>query len=815
MLMLLEICPGCGQQVAAENVPGGLCPECLLRQGAELVETAEYALLNTPSDTQPRFEPPDPLELEADLPGYDVYQLLGRGGMGAVYKARHRGLDRIVALKILPRSSGEQQFSERFERKARALARLNHENIVMAFDFGVTERYAYCVMEFLDGPNLRELMQLEGVDCNRALHIVRDVCRGLAYAHESGVVHRDIKPENVLVGFDGQVKIADFGLAKLIAAHDTDLTLTFTRHFMGTVHYMAPEQVERPRQVDQRADIYSTGVLLYEMLTSELPLGRFEDPSALTSVNSSFDSLVLKALEKVPARRYQSAEEFGRQCETLLENANDESKPSPSSGDSRKRNRRRVLIAGGLFSFVGLVLLGWQLVLDFNKDKEGNFKLSIKASGDDGKAEKPKADRPVELIEQHWHKSLWDIRGHEQLQKQFCGDCHTPQSLGVKPTEDATKTEQQTAEALAKKIDELILQKMQQVPKAADDAEFIRRVWLDVLGAVPPKEEIEKFVDSDDPQKREKLLYEKWLKSHRAAQQPKGDPRRTTPNDAFDKWLFDLINGNARKQPAVDQESENEEELSPGEDSKSWSRPPVSWKRPADVSEGLPIVIKSVQQLGEFPAKRLALRLEVPSMLAEEAEYYLMLVGPHTGSHELAISLTFPYRGGELIPTPLPKISDGEPLDVYFEMVRSDKQRVRASNTQTVVIIDAGAPKTDIRYSEKLLSPFKAIHWEEDTPQVQIGDRWYELLAIHDLSVADIMSQAKASYPDDPKRAFEQNLLEVVGHLRRILPETFGLTIRELPDGEETTTGGFKLNGRERAITQKIKLQLQPSEKIQ
>ena len=174
----------------------------------------------------------------------------------------------------------------------------------MAFDFGVTEHYAYCVMEFVDGPNLRELIQLEGVDSDRALQITRNVCRGLAYAHESGVVHRDIKPENVLVGFDGQVKIADFGLAKLAAPHDTDLTLTYTRQFMGTVHYMAPEQVERPRLVDHRADIYSTGVLLYEMLTSELPLGRFEDPSALASVSSSFDSVVLKALEKDPARRY-------------------------------------------------------------------------------------------------------------------------------------------------------------------------------------------------------------------------------------------------------------------------------------------------------------------------------------------------------------------------------------------------------------------------------------------------------------------------------------------------------------------------------
>src|SRR5688572_8041727 len=128
MLMLLEACPGCGDQFSPDDSPAGLCPHCLLLRGAALVETAEHPLANTPGMLT-QFVPPDPTELEADLPAYDIDQLLGRGGMGAVYRARHRGLDRIVAIKILPRRDGEAHFCERFEREAKALARLNHENI--------------------------------------------------------------------------------------------------------------------------------------------------------------------------------------------------------------------------------------------------------------------------------------------------------------------------------------------------------------------------------------------------------------------------------------------------------------------------------------------------------------------------------------------------------------------------------------------------------------------------------------------------------------------------------------------------------------
>jgi serine/threonine protein kinase len=183
-------------------------------------------------------------------------------------------LDRTVALKILPPEVGsDPAFAERFTREAQALAKLTHPNIVMVFDFGETNGYYYFVMEYVDGINLRQSLQLGHVSAEEALAIIPQICDALQYAHDEGIVHRDIKPENVLLDRRGRVKIADFGLAKLVGATQSGLSLTGTQQVMGTPHYMAPEQMERPATVDHRADIYSLGVVFYELLTGELPLG--------------------------------------------------------------------------------------------------------------------------------------------------------------------------------------------------------------------------------------------------------------------------------------------------------------------------------------------------------------------------------------------------------------------------------------------------------------------------------------------------------------------------------------------------------------
>jgi hypothetical protein len=165
-------------------------------------------------------------------------------------------------------------------------------------------------MEFVEGSNLRELAASGRPALPRVLEIIGEICEGLHYAHTKGVVHRDIKPENILVDQQGHVKIADFGLAKLASDSGVDVTLTRTQQLLGTLHYMAPEQFERPRQVDHRADVYAVGVLLYELLTGELPLGRFKPPSFKVSAPKLVDELVLRCLEKEPELRFQSASEL-------------------------------------------------------------------------------------------------------------------------------------------------------------------------------------------------------------------------------------------------------------------------------------------------------------------------------------------------------------------------------------------------------------------------------------------------------------------------------------------------------------------------
>jgi serine/threonine protein kinase len=256
--------------------------------------------------------------LAPHFPNLEILELLGQGGMGAVYKARQPGLDRLVALKVLPPGIGSgAAFAERFKREARSLARLNHPNIVAVYDFGEAAGLYYFVMEYVDGANLRQMERTERLAPREALGIVVQVCEALQYAHDEGIVHRDIKPENILLDKKGRVKIADFGLAKLLARAPADFTLTQPQQVMGTPHYMAPEQLEHPAEVDQRADIYSLGVVFYEMLTGELPLGRFAPPSQKFQVDVRLDEVVLKALEKEPSRRYQHASEVKTDVEEI------------------------------------------------------------------------------------------------------------------------------------------------------------------------------------------------------------------------------------------------------------------------------------------------------------------------------------------------------------------------------------------------------------------------------------------------------------------------------------------------------------------
>jgi hypothetical protein len=298
---MAEHCPQCGATLPGGAL-AGLCPACLLKQGVAADTATQPAL--------PAFEPPPIPELQRLFPQLEILALLGKGGMGAVYKARQPALDRVVALKILPTQPGRDAgFAERFTREARALARLSHPNIVALHEFGQVESLHYFLMEFVDGANLRQLEKTHRMAPREALQIIPQICDALQYAHDEGVVHRDIKPENVLVDRKGRVKIADFGLAKIAGREPANLRLTGEGQVMGTPHYMAPEQIEHPLEVDHRADIYSLGVVFYEMLTGELPLGKFAPPSRKVQVDIRLDDVVLHALEKEPQLRYQNASE--------------------------------------------------------------------------------------------------------------------------------------------------------------------------------------------------------------------------------------------------------------------------------------------------------------------------------------------------------------------------------------------------------------------------------------------------------------------------------------------------------------------------
>jgi predicted Ser/Thr protein kinase len=355
-------CPECGTELPA-NAPEGLCPRCLMESARQETKQTGNADSEVASDvptsnTPPgKFVPPKPDELAGQFPHLEIIELLGQGGMGAVYRARQKHLDRLVALKILPPEvKQEAAFAERFTREARSLARLNHPHIVTVYDFGHTEDGLYFfIMEFVEGTDLRQVIRTAELSPREALSIVPQICEALQFAHDEGIVHRDIKPENILLDKKGRVKIADFGLAKIVDSPATVYKLTQAGQRMGTPHYMAPEQIEHPDQVDHRADIFSLGVVFYEMLTNELPIGRFPPPSKKVQVDVRLDDVVLRTLEKEPDRRYQYASEVRADVETICSDKQGEVKFSPDRkvSDNVQSIRNRVWIPA-----VGLLIIG-------------------------------------------------------------------------------------------------------------------------------------------------------------------------------------------------------------------------------------------------------------------------------------------------------------------------------------------------------------------------------------------------------------------------------------------------------------------------
>lgn len=243
------------------------------------------------------------------IPGFELFEVIGKGGMGKVYRARQVSLNRSVAIKVLNEDLAKHKsFIKRFEKETASLAAMNHPNISAIIDRGHHANAWYFVMEYIDGPSLRQKINAGKMDMVSLLDTFGVLCSAMAHAHRRGVIHRDLKPENILFTKDGVLKVVDFGLANILD-DQRRWELTRTKVSMGTVNYMAPEQRRDAKHVDHRADIYSLGVMMYELLAGELPLGRFDPPSKHRSeVSSRLDKLALKMLDFEEDRRPQKVD---------------------------------------------------------------------------------------------------------------------------------------------------------------------------------------------------------------------------------------------------------------------------------------------------------------------------------------------------------------------------------------------------------------------------------------------------------------------------------------------------------------------------
>ncbi|MGV3662831.1 MAG: protein kinase domain-containing protein [Prosthecobacter sp.] len=281
----------------------------------------ESAPDNSGERRKPQASPPPSIaELDELIPAYKFLEYLDSGGMGAVYKAVQKSLNRTVAVKLLPRVHLDKEgFADRFKREAHALAQLNHPHIIAVYDSGETrDGQMYYVMEFVAGMDLQHLLKRESPSPRRILQIISQVCDALQYAHERGIVHRDVKPANILIDERGNVKVADFGLAKIVGPQAVDYTATGTT--LGTPDYIAPEAMEYGVKIDHRVDIYSLGVMIYEILTGHVPKGQWEPPSIRSGADKRIDALVSRAMQNDPDKRYQQVSDMTQVLGKLLKN---------------------------------------------------------------------------------------------------------------------------------------------------------------------------------------------------------------------------------------------------------------------------------------------------------------------------------------------------------------------------------------------------------------------------------------------------------------------------------------------------------------
>src|SRR2546423_5703281 len=309
---------------------------------------------------------------------YELEQLVGKGGMSSVYRAHDRLLERTVAIKLLHEHySRDEDYVERFRREARSAAKLSHPNIVTVIDRGEADGRQFIVFEYIDGQNLKQLLESKGrLPVRTALELAIEIGSALAFAHDSGLVHRDVKPQNVLLG-NGDVKVTDFGIAR---SGDVKQGLTQTGTVLGTSDYIAPEQASG-QPVSVLSDVYSLGVVLYELLAGEPPysgesflavaMRHVNDPvpsiaELRPDVPLRLDAAIRKAMAKAPGDRFGSMADFVTELEAVLDGLgqpdSDRTTIMPPVAPARSRQRaRRRRVSPWLVLVLGLVLIGGAL----------------------------------------------------------------------------------------------------------------------------------------------------------------------------------------------------------------------------------------------------------------------------------------------------------------------------------------------------------------------------------------------------------------------------------------------------------------------
>jgi serine/threonine protein kinase len=285
--------------------------------------------------------------------------------MGAVYSAVQKSLERTVAIKILPREfSRDAAFRTGFEAEAKAMARLNHPNLIGVYDFGEVNGMLYIIMEYVPGQSLFHSAHGIAIDPNEVIRLITGICHGLAHAHSNGIIHRDIKPSNILLDLKAQPKIGDFGLARPIertVAHDEEI--------FGTPHYTAPEVVNSPQSVDYRADIFSVGVLLHELLTGRLPTDDPRPASVIIHCDPRFDAIIRRATDPLPERRYTSAAGIANDLRPIVASGSPQKlQPTPDPKPPRNvsaRSKPTVIPEKESSNFPGIVMLVLAIIIGF------------------------------------------------------------------------------------------------------------------------------------------------------------------------------------------------------------------------------------------------------------------------------------------------------------------------------------------------------------------------------------------------------------------------------------------------------------------